>query len=334
MSNTLNKINTFIQTNNNLSSIIDYCREYKSKKEINIYLVGGIIRDILLDTNEKFIDIDIVIDGDIDHFSNEIANKSNFNIKQIHNFPNYKLSQNNGLQIDIAHTRKEKYQSSGSLPDWTKSTIKEDLYRRDFSINSIALEIKNDCFQIIDPINGIKDINNKIIKILHKNSFIDDPTRILRAIRYKARLQFNFDEQTKSLFYDSFDYLKNISLFRKNNEIIKLLNEPFIENFVSLMNNDKRIKLLFPNLFLNKINYINKNFWNESNTIEKLFFALFSVNENSRDDFLKSLNFPKNELEEILYFYKIKQRIEKNKILDPNEITLSNQFLSNLYHCL
>ncbi len=334
MSKTLNKINTFIQSNNNLSSIIDYCREYKSKNEIKIYLVGGIIRDILLDTDIEFIDLDIIVDGDIDDFSNKISSRYKSKIKKIHDFPNYKLFLDSGLQIDLAHTRKEKYKSSGSLPQWTKSTINEDLYRRDFSINSIALEIKSDGFKILDPINSINDINKKIIRVLHKDSFKDDPTRIYRAIRYKSRLGFDFDDQTKSLFYNSFMYINNISLYRKNNEILKFLNEPLLANFVSLMNNDQKISSLFPKLFMNKINYINKKFWDESNIREKIFFSFFSVKENKRDEFLNSLSFPKNELREIMYFYEIKQIINKNKIHNQNDMTLSNDFISNLYHCL
>ena len=102
---------------------------------------------------------------------------------------------------------------TGLTLDW-----KEDALRRDFTINAIALEIKLNKLDIIDPLNGIKDINNKIIRILHQDSFKDDPTRIYRAIKYKSRLGFKFDNETKMNLYDSIKHIQNISTYRKNNE--------------------------------------------------------------------------------------------------------------------
>tara|TARA_Y100000768_G_scaffold261641_1_gene199377 strand:- start:19536 stop:20540 length:1005 start_codon:yes stop_codon:yes gene_type:complete len=334
LNSSLDKINTFIQSNNNLSSIIDYCREYKSKNEIKIYLVGGIIRDIILDSKYSFFDLDLIIDGNIDHFAKNFSEDLNCRINKIHNFPNYKLFFNDDLEIDIAHARSEQYKSPGSLPVWKKSTINDDLFRRDFSINSVAVEIHSDFLKIIDPINGIEDIENEIIKVLHNNSFSDDPTRIYRAIRYRSRLQFDFDKNTKLLFYDSIKDLNNLSIFRKNKEILKFLEEENIENFLSIKGKDSIVDSLFPKNFLNKLSFVDKNFWKKSNIKEKIFFAFFSVENQTRNDFLNSMNFSKNDMKEISLFFEIKEIVENNNLQNPEDLSLDKDFISNLYHCL
>ncbi len=333
MNKILNKINIFIQSHQDLKIIIDHCREYKSKNDLKIYIVGGIVRDILLAKKINF-DLDLVIEGDIDKFSKNLSKILNSKLQEVHGFPNFKLLLKDKFEIDIAHSRKEQYITSGSLPKWTKTSIYEDLYRRDFSINAIALEIKLNKLDIIDPLNGIKDINNKIIRILHQDSFKDDPTRIYRAIKYKSRLGFKFDKETKMNLYESIKHIQNISTYRKNNELLKLLNEPNLSIILESIYSDKKLKNIVPNLFMNKIHFISKEFWGSASQIEKLFFSIISFSDKEREEFLRSVNLSKINIKKISYYLEIKHLIETENNIKIEELKASKDFISTLYHCL
>ena len=333
MNKILNKINIFIQSHQDLKIIIDHCREYKSKNDLKIYIVGGIVRDILLERKINF-DLDLVIEGDIDKFSKNLSKILNSKLQEVHGFPNFKLLLKEKFEIDIAHSRKEQYITSGSLPKWTKTSIYEDLYRRDFTINAIALEIKLNKLDIIDPLNGIKDINNKIIRILHQDSFKDDPTRIYRAIKYKSRLGFKFDNETKMNLYKSIKHIQNISTYRKNNELLKLLNEPNLNIILETIYLDKKLKNIIPNLFMNKIHFISKEFWGSSSQIEKLFFSIISFSDKAREEFLRSVNLSKINMKKISYYLEIKHLIETENNIKIEELKASKDFISTLYHCL
>ena len=330
----LNKINNFIQSNNNLNHIIDYCKEYKSKNKFNVYLVGGIIRDILNESEANFYDLDLVIDGDIEQFVTKLSNDFKCEVKKAYEFLNYKIVLNNQLEIDIAHSRKETYEDIGKLPKWCKSNILEDIKRRDFTINSIVLELTNGILQIIDPLEGVSDINNKIIRILHDNSFKDDPTRIYRALRYKSRFDFDFDSDTEILLSDSIKHIKYLSKYRKNNEILKFLNEPNISKILDLLNSNEFYKELVPENFLSKINFINKKFWVNSSVIEKIFFSLLEVDQSPKNLFLNSLNIRRQDMQYIENLFNIKEKIQNDELIDKNKINLSDEIISNLYHCL
>ena len=97
------------------------------------------------------------------------------------------------------------YPFPGSLPNIKPSNIHEDLYRRDFTINAIALQLFPKPYKLIDPVNGIEELKNKRIKIIHEKSFQDDPTRIFRAIRYSSRFDFPIEQKTIDLIHNTSD---------------------------------------------------------------------------------------------------------------------------------
>jgi tRNA nucleotidyltransferase/poly(A) polymerase len=328
------KINKHIQSNNSLNHIIDFCKEYKSKNRIKIYIVGGVIRDILLESKSNPNDLDLVIDGDIENFVKEFSDKFSTEILKAHSFLNYKLVLPDSLQVDIAHSRKEFYEALGKLPKWEKANIFDDLSRRDFSINSIALEIGIDNVVLIDPLGGLSDIKSSTIRILHDKSFIDDPTRIYRAIKYKARFDFTFDQNTKIVLQNSIDHVENISLYRKNNEILKFLDEPNIHKILELLNTSDIFRNLVPQHFMSKINFIKEDYWSNAPNNEKIFFSLFEVKEKERNLFLNSLNIPKTKMQSIISLIQIKEKLQKDALVDRKEINFSNDLISNLYHCL
>ena len=183
-----------------------------------LYLVGGVVRDILL--GRAVHDFDLVVEGSSAEFAEYIVrkfggkilihakfltatwvlNESTFERVKISplQFPNIPLS------FDFASARTETYAQPGALPTVKRSLIDADLYRRDFTINAMALRLDGEHFgELFDPLNGRKDLDNKLVRVLHAQSFVDDPTRIFRAVRYAVRYGFEIAPETLSLVNDA-----------------------------------------------------------------------------------------------------------------------------------
>ncbi|VAX36314.1 tRNA nucleotidyltransferase, A-adding [hydrothermal vent metagenome] len=162
------------------------------------YLVGGAVRDILL--QRSHLDIDIVIDGDAIIFANQLKKTLKIKLTVYPQFGTVCFRHTDNLEIDLVSARKEHYLHPGSLPVVSPGSIKDDLFRRDFTINAMALCINPKQFgQLIDPWGGLRDLKNKKIRILHGQSFKDDPTRILRAVRFEQRFCFRMEPATLKL---------------------------------------------------------------------------------------------------------------------------------------
>lgn len=191
-----NNMNLLNKLNNKEKEIIDTILNSNNQYKNKIYIVGGIVRDLLMENQIK--DIDFLIEGS----AIEFAKVSGLKINSIHEaFDTVKVKVL-GQEIDIASTRIEKYDFMGTLPNVLKTGVKieEDLKRRDFTVNSIAYNLGTN--QIIDPFQGQNDINNKVLKILHDKSFLDDPTRILRGLDFKHRFDFEFCNKTEELIQE------------------------------------------------------------------------------------------------------------------------------------
>ena len=322
-------INKFIQSNPHLDYIISFCKKFKINNEIKIYIVGGTIRDILMSkTNHKKLDIDFAIYGNIENFSKRLGCHLGEMIKHTKQFNAFHI-ENDDYSIDITHTRKEIYPNSGDLPSYVNSNIIEDLKRRDISINSIALEIDEDEYKIIDPYNGIKDINDKLIRINHNNSFKDDPTRIFRCIKFASRLNFQFERKSLNLLEESSKYLDNISNYRQNNELKKIIQNEMIKEFFIFINKFN-FTSFFPKNFINKISMIDEKFWYKSTIEEEIYFSFFEDDLNSKLLFVTNLGLSKKSKEKIIYIEKIKQKILDDELIIEND----KELVSNLYHCL
>tara|TARA_B100000700_G_scaffold96802_1_gene108921 strand:- start:2025 stop:3281 length:1257 start_codon:yes stop_codon:yes gene_type:complete len=167
----------------------------------SIAIVGGIVRDIITKSKNKdyqiiFNDIDIIIEGDTSKYVKELQKiLGSDRVEIIRNSTTYKTSEIiiNGIKVDIASAREEIYPIPGENPIVESSTIKNDLKRRDFNINAMAIEIKEN--KLIDLFNGVDAISNMKIDFLHEFSVIEDPTRIIRASRYSAKLSFNLSNK-------------------------------------------------------------------------------------------------------------------------------------------
>lgn len=198
----------------------------KSAKETQmpVYLIGGIVRDIILKkTND---DIDIVVEGNGITFAQKLYADYGGELILHESFKTATWTHPSNIEIDVTSSRLEFYDRPAALPDVESSTLKEDLFRRDFTINAMAIYLNEDGFgKLIDPFNGQRDLKEKRIKILHNISFIEDPTRILRGIRFETRFNFLMDEQTENLALQSMSSIKNLSANRIVGEMSRLFKE-------------------------------------------------------------------------------------------------------------
>lgn len=239
-----------------------------------LFYIGGVVRDELL--NKQSIDIDITYVGNAIEYCSKFGEVIQINPdfgtvrvkipssphREIADFvPSTGSGQNvpeelNNVIVDFASTRSETYPKKGHLPVVEKigCSLKEDVLRRDFTINALAKSITTG--EIVDYVGGLKDLKNKKLRILHDNSFIDDPTRIIRGLKFAMRFNFELEEHTKKL---QDEYLKNInydmSYKRIKKELIETFNAPLsnitkeykkqrtFERFI----NEKIYKLVTPN---------------------------------------------------------------------------------------
>lgn len=184
-----------------------------------LYYIGGVVRDEIL--RLKSFDIDLTYDGNAIEYAKTIPNAEIVQINDSFGTVRIKL---NGDEIDIASTRSESYPHKGHLPvvDKIGCSLKEDVYRRDFTINAMAKSTMSG--EIIDYTGGLEDIKNKKLRVLHDNSFVDDPTRILRALKFAVRFGFELEEHTEKL---QKEYLENINYDMSYKRLKKELIETF-----------------------------------------------------------------------------------------------------------
>ena len=219
-------------------AIFELCSKIALENDYRLYLIGGLVRDLLL--NQKSLDIDITVEGDAIEFARVLESESKAKILSVHkNFGTVKV-EINGEKIDFASTRSEIYPKKGHLPHVDKigCSLKEDVSRRDFSVNALAMSLNQDDFaDLIDYTNGLADLKSKKIRVLHDKSFIDDPTRIIRALKYSSRLGFELEEKTLKL---QEDYLNNVNYDmckkRIKNELKKTFDDTSQEVFNKFIN--------------------------------------------------------------------------------------------------
>src|SRR5712691_7552795 len=198
-----------------------------------VYLVGGTVRDILL--GEESFDVDIAVEGDAIDLARRIAGELDGRVRAHEKFGAAVVLYGDDQRIDVVTARTEFYDAPAALPTVEHATIREDLFRRDFTINAMAVSLKGaDYGRLVDPFGGRRDLQARTIRVLHNLSFIDDPTRIFRAIRYENRYGFRMDEHTARLARGCIEMglVGDLSSTRLLNELEALLEEGEIEHSV------------------------------------------------------------------------------------------------------
>lgn len=318
--------------------------------ELGAYLVGGTVRDLLMRRPSP--DIDIVVEGDGIAFAHELAKKIDGKVTPHPRFATAKILKEikkNGeikkFYIDIATARTEYYESPAALPKVETSSIKKDLYRRDFTINALAVKLNTKDFGLlIDFFGGQRDIKDKKIRVLHNLSFVEDPTRAIRAIRFSEKLGFKISKHTENLIklavkMNIFDKLKGPRLYE---ELILLLKETLPHNSIKRLGNYGLLKLIHPSIEERTIYNALAKAYETIQGIELLFLKeeyrkefiylmviLWNLNIAEREELLQRICAPANIKREL-----IENTISAQKTLELFTPEDSQEFNVKIYNLL
>ena len=199
------------------------------------YLVGGAVRDLLRGADA--VDLDVAVEGDARAVARALADRVRGEAREHERFGTATVRAD-GLNVDLATTRREDYPEPGALPEVEEAGLDEDLARRDFTINAMALGLSGDDLgHLYDPRTGLTDLEEGLVRVLHDRSFADDPTRLLRALRYEARLRYRMEPATERLARDAAAEggLRAVSGARVRDELMDLLAEPELPSAVVRM---------------------------------------------------------------------------------------------------
>ncbi|MBN1383493.1 MAG: CCA tRNA nucleotidyltransferase [Elusimicrobia bacterium] len=268
---------------------IELARKIEKETGCDIYIVGGYVRDKIL--GFKSIDLDFVASPNGLEVAEIFYKKLGGKLTVYKKFLTASLKLKNGFVIDIATARQEEYPEPASMPVVYPAKIEDDLKRRDFTINAIATPVTNYKLQItnyIDPCGGLEDIKNRQIRVLHKDSFTDDPTRILRAIRYACRFDFKIEKNTHNWMASAVkkDLLSLVSPPRIRDEFIKTLEEKKAKKILKEFEKQKVLKYIDKNLKISAIS-------SKSEPMEiRLKKLLEPLKNKQKTSFLKKLQLP------------------------------------------
>ncbi len=218
----------------------------------SVFMVGGIVRDLFLRIPN--LDLDIVIEEDAIRFAHQFCRKVKGKIRSHQKFKTAVVTLPNGLKIDFASARREFYEYPAALPEVEFASIKKDLYRRDFTINAMAIQLNQENFgQLLDFFGGKRDLELKKIRILYSLSFTEDPARIIRAIRFEQRYDFMIEQSTEKFLRKAVNegLVSRIRKKRLSEEFLILLQEKNPIKVLKRMDQSGVLSGILPNLNLN-----------------------------------------------------------------------------------
>jgi len=266
-----------------------------AKLDQKVYLVGGVVRDLLL--GYPNFDLDLVVEGDAVKLAQQVTETGQARLLAHKRFGTAKLKYDD-FTLDLATARKETYARPGALPAVTPGTLIDDLIRRDFSINAMAMSLTTDNYgQLIDPYQGKNDLEHRLIRVLHSRSFSDDATRILRGVRYEQRFGFEFEAQTADLLERDIPMLDTISGDRIRHELELILKEQRPERAIERLGELGVLARINSSLkgdgwIANKFDRARR--LKKPAQLPSLFFCLlvYSLNETDIEQLLVRLNIP------------------------------------------
>ncbi|RLB67665.1 MAG: polya polymerase, partial [Deltaproteobacteria bacterium] len=209
-----------------IQNLIERLGQIGDELNVSVFAVGGFVRDLVL--NKENLDIDIVVEGDGITFAETFAKKDDCRVRCHRKFGTAVIIYPDGFNIDIASARMEYYLQPGALPDVEHASVKMDLSRRDFTINTLAISLNQAAKgEMFDYYGGQRDIDDKAIRVLHNLSFVEDPTRVFRAVRFEQRLDFKIGKQTEHLLRSAvrLGLLEKVSGHRIYNELLLIMKE-------------------------------------------------------------------------------------------------------------
>ncbi len=236
-----------------IMSILETLGQTADEMDLKLYLIGGFVRDLFLYRNNE--DIDVVLEGDAIAFAKKYAQRQGVRVHSHHKFGTAVVIFPDGFKVDVATARMEYYRFPADLPTVEMSSLKLDLFRRDFTVNTLAIQLNKENFGLlIDFFTGLKDIKEKTIRVLHNLSFVEDPTRVFRAIRFEQRFDFTIGKLTEGLIKNAvkMDFFKRLSGRRVFNELKLILEEESPTPAIIRMNDYKMLGAIHPSLVLDK----------------------------------------------------------------------------------
>jgi tRNA nucleotidyltransferase (CCA-adding enzyme) len=279
----------------------------------SVFMVGGIVRDLLLGIPN--LDLDIVIEEDAIKYAEYFARKTNGKLRCHQKFKTAVVVLPNGLKIDFASARREFYEFPAALPKVEFASIKKDLYRRDFTINAMAIQLNQDKFaRLLDFYGGKRDLELKKIRILYSLSFTEDPARILRAVRFEQRYNFTIEQSTEKFLSKAVNegLVSRIRKKRLSEEFLILLNE---KNPVKVLKRMDKLRILsgiIPKLSLN----------------QKLIDKFFQIEEKIKD---WNIIFPEDNINKgIIYIYYLLELLKLDIKSITKKIELKDKHIKKL----
>jgi tRNA nucleotidyltransferase (CCA-adding enzyme) len=219
----------------------------------NAYAVGGFVRDLLM--NVRNLDLDVVVEGPGIAFSREFAKRYPARVREHQKFGTAVVVPRSGMKFDVATARTEYYEYPAALPTVELGSIKKDLYRRDFTINALAIRINEKGFgDLIDFFGGQRDMKEKTIRVLHNLSLIEDPTRAFRAIRFSVRMGFSISRHTQDLIRNAvgMNLFNKLAGSRIYTELVLLFKEAEPADAVAALNHYGLLKFVHARVMLNQ----------------------------------------------------------------------------------
>ncbi|MCE1246376.1 MAG: CBS domain-containing protein [Firmicutes bacterium] len=278
------------------------CGKIGDKLKMPVYVVGGFVRDLLLGVEN--LDIDLVAEGDGILFGEYLAKHLGGRHKFHEKFGTSIVILPDEMHIDVASSRTEYYTRPAALPEVTESSVKQDLYRRDFTINALAIRLNRRYYgEVLDFFGCRKDLANGVVRVLHPMSFLDDPTRILRAVKFEQRYQFRMDPGTENQLRDALskNIFDHVSAERIRNEFIEILQEARPLPTVKRMDQLKILRLIHKNINLDS---------RMIEVFEAATGAIVQFSELLKKEGAKSW---------IIYFNVLVMRLEPNEIKEIGE---------------
>ncbi|MCX6349464.1 MAG: hypothetical protein NTV79_08210 [Candidatus Aureabacteria bacterium] len=232
-----------------ISRVLERAGRFADDRGWKAYLVGGSVRDLLL--RAKNIDLDILVEGHGLEFARQFARLEGGISKLYRRFATALVILPGGIKLDVSTTRSETYPRPGSLPVVLPSSLEEDLRRRDFTINALALSLNRESFgRLSDVCSGRRDLERGVIRVLHADSFRDDPTRIFRAVRFQQRLGFVIEPETRRLIRTAVDLqmFEKVSAERLRRELELIFQEPRPSRAIESMAAFDELRFIHPRL--------------------------------------------------------------------------------------
>jgi tRNA nucleotidyltransferase (CCA-adding enzyme) len=309
-----------------LVSFMQAAGEMAQRQGRKLYLVGGVVRDLLL--GRANFDLDLVLEGDAVKLAQELADIKKGKVTVHTRFGTAKLRWD-GWSVDLTTARAETYAKPCVLPTVKPASIKDDLFRRDFTINAMAIELSASHYgQLIDLFGGQDDLEHKLIRVLHEKSFIDDATRIWRGLRYEQRLNFRLETVTLQLLKRDISYLDKVSGDRIRHELELVLKEAYPEKVLSRADELGVLAKLHPALKgdgwqAGKFEQARKLSSPDSPSTE-LYLSLlaYRLNQEENEELISYLRLPKSVAQVLRDTIAIKTRLKSlaNPKLSPSGI--------------